>query len=137
MINIAGEKSNQQQFDRAVKRFAEFSGIEVKGYCVSESFSEIAPGYLFYMECEKLPLDADETFEKCMCEANPQYKSCRNMQEIAPLHIERLREGSFKRYEQMLAERGKSMAQSKVPHFLNTRAKKSFFAAQTISREEK
>ena len=72
-----------------------------------------------------------------MCEANPEYKSCLNMREIEPLHIEYLREGSFGRYERTLAERGKPMAQSKMPHFLNTEEKKSFFASQIIRLEEK
>lgn len=136
IINIAGEKSNQQQFDAAIKRFAELARTEVRGYCVQEDFSGIAPRYLFYMECEKIPENADGIFEKCMCEANPEYRSCLNMREIEPLHIEYLREGSFKRYEQTLAKRGKPMAQSKMPHFLNTEEKKSFFAAQIIYKEE-
>ncbi len=89
------------------------------------------------MECEKAPQNADDLFEKCMCEANPEYRSCLNMREIRPLHIEFLREGSFRRYEQKLAERGKPMAQSKMPHFLNTEEKKNFFAAQIIHREGK
>lgn len=137
IINIAGEKSNQQQFDMAIKCFMELARTEVRGYCVCEDFSGLAPGYLFYMECEKAPQNADDLFEKCMCEANPEYKSCLNMREIRPLHIEFLREGSFRRYEQKLAEKGKPMAQSKMPHFLNTEEKKSFFAAQIIHREGK
>lgn len=137
VINLAGEKSDQQQFDMAIKRFSRLSGIQVRGYCVSACFSEIAPRYLFYMECRHAPRNADEIFEGCMCEANPGYKSCRNMHEIAPLHIEFLREGSFKRYEQMLARKGRSMAQSKMPRFLDTREKKDFFAAQVIHREER
>ena len=137
VINIAGEKSNQQQFDTAIKRFAELAQTEVRGYCVQEDFSGISPRYLFYMECENAPRNADAIFEECMCAANPEYKSCLNMREIRPLHIELLREGSFKHYEKMLAERGKPMAQSKMPHFLNTEEKKSFFASQIIRLEEK
>lgn len=137
VINLAGEKSDQQQLDMAIKRFTELAGIEVKGYCVSGHFSEIAPGYRFFMECEKAPPNAEELLERCMCEANPGYKACRTMHEIGPLHIQYLREGSFKRYEQMLAGRGKSMAQSKRPLYLDTREKRDFFAAQVIQREER
>lgn len=136
IINIAGEKSNQQQFDTAIKRFAELTRTEVRGYCVQEDFSGISPRYLFYMECEKIPDNADGIFEKCICGANPGYRSCLNMREIGSLHIEFLRSGSFKRYEKTLAERGKPMAQSKMPHFLNTEEKKSFFASQIICKEE-
>lgn len=137
IINIAGEKSNQQQFDAAVKKFAELVRTDVRGYCVQEDFSGIAPRYLFYMECEKIPADADAIFESCMCEANREYKSCLNMREIEPLHIEYLREGSFGRYVQALAESGKPAAQIKMPHFLNTEEKKKFFAAQVIGGEGK
>lgn len=136
IINIAGEKSNQQQFDTAIRQFAELAGTEVVGYCVREDFAGIAPGYLFYMECGNVPRNAAGIFEKCMCEANPEYRACRNMGEIEPLRIAYLRKGSFKRYEQMLAESGKAMAQSKMPHFLNTDEKKVFFAAQVIKGEE-
>lgn len=137
VINIAGEKSNQQQFDTAIKRFAKLARTEVRGYCVQEDFSGISPRYLFYMECKNAPRNADALFEKCMCAANPEYKSCLNMREIRPLHIELLREGSFEHYEKILAKRGKPMAQSKMPHFLNTEEKKSFFASQIIRLEEK
>lgn len=137
VINIAGEKSNQQQFDMAIKRFMELAHTEVRGYCVCEDFTGIAPGYLFYMECEEVPRDAAAIFEECMCAANPEYRACLNMREISPLQIKFLREGSFRRYEQRLAERGKPTAQSKMPHFLNTDEKKNFFAAQIICREEK
>ncbi len=137
VINIAGEKSNQQQFDMAIKRFMELAHTEVRGYCVCEDFTGIAPGYLFYMECEEAPRDAAAIFEECMCAANPEYRACLNMRQISPLQIKFLREGSFRRYEQRLAERGKPTAQSKMPHFLNTDEKKNFFAAQIICREEK
>ncbi|MCM1382813.1 MAG: GH3 auxin-responsive promoter family protein [Muribaculaceae bacterium] len=135
IINIAGEKSNQQQFDTAIKRFAELSQTGVRGYCVREDFSGVAPRYLFYMECEKIPCGGDELFERCMCEANPEYKSCLHMREIEPLHIEYLKDGSFKSYERALAESGKPAAQLKMPHFLNTEEKKRFFAARTVKRE--
>lgn len=134
VINIAGEKSNQQQFDMAIKRFTDIVQTEVRGYCVCEDHSGTAPGYLFFMECEKIPENADEIFEKCMCAANPEYKSCLRLCEINSLHIEFLREGSFRRYEQKLAESGKPMAQSKMPHFLNTEEMKNYFAAQVIHR---
>lgn len=138
VINLAGEKSNQQQFDDAIRRFAQMTRAEVRGYCVQEDGRGAAPRYLFYMECSPLPGGADEAFEACLCAANPEYRACRAMREIEPLHIEFLREGSFARYEQRLAESGRQLAQSKTPHFLDTEEKKRFFAAQvgTIGKRE-
>lgn len=130
LINIAGEKSNQQQFDAAIRRFTRLTRAEVRGYCVQEDRRDIASRYLFYMECDRIPSGADEAMESCLCAANPEYRSCRNMQEIEPLHIEFLREGSFARYERKLAESGKPLAQSKMPHFLDSEEKKRFFMAQ-------
>ncbi len=137
IINAAGEKSNQQQFDLAVKRFSELTRCEVRGYCVQEDISGIAPRYLFYMECDRLPQNADAVFEKCLCAANAEYGACLNMREIEPLHIEFLREGSFELFEKNLADAGKSMAQCKMPHFLNTKEKKDFFASQVTNKEVK
>lgn len=78
VINVAGEKSNRQQLDTAVKRFAGLTRTEVVEYCVREDFSGIAPGYLFYMECRNAPRNVAGIFERCMCEANPEYRACRN-----------------------------------------------------------
>lgn len=135
VINIAGEKSNKQQLDDAVRRFSLRTGIHVRGYCVQEDIRGIAPGYLFYMECDGIPCDGDRILEECLCGANTGYRSCRGMGEILPLHIEFLREGSFGRYERTLAGKGKSLTQSKMPHLLDTEEKKDFFASQVLKRE--
>lgn len=132
VINIAGEKSNQQQFDDAIRRFTRLTHVEVRSYCVQEDRPDIAPRYLFYMECSPIPGGADEVLESCLCAANPDYRACRSMREIEPLHIEFLREGSFASYERKLAQSGKPLAQSKIPHFLDTDEKKRFFAAQVL-----
>jgi len=132
VINLAGEKSNQQQFDAAVLRFAQRARTEVRGYCVREDTLDIAPRYLIYMECVPILDGADEMFESCLCAANPEYRSCRDMGEIEPLHIEFLREGSFARYERQLARSGKPLAQCKIPHFLDSEGKRRFFASQVM-----
>lgn len=135
VINIAGEKSNQQQLDRAIRCFAMRTHTEVRGYSVQEDMSGLAPKYLFYMECSGMPNHADSIFETCMCAANPEYRACRHMREIEPLHIEFLREGSFKRYERQLLLKGKPLAQCKTPRFLDTEEKRAFFAGQILKRK--
>lgn len=132
VINIAGEKSNQQQLDMAVKLFSEHTGAGVRGYSVQEDVSGVSPGYLFYLECDIIPPNAESILEECFCIANPEYGSCRKMYEIQPLHIKFLREGTFWRYEQDLVCRGRDLAQSKAPHFLDTEEKRLFFAGQTL-----
>ncbi len=131
MINIAGEKSNLEQLEEAVKCFEQKTGTVVKGYCVQEDVSGMLPGYLFYMECRgEIGKRAEEILEDCLCSANYEYKCCRKMREIAPLQIAFLREGSFKRYEQRISEKGKVTGQNKLLHFLDTEEKKQFFASQ-------
>lgn len=131
MINLAGEKSNLEQLEEAVKYFEQKTGIVVKGYCVQEDVSGILPRYLFYMECRgKTDVNVEEILEDCLCSANYEYKCCRKMREIGSLQIAFLRKGSFKRYEQKLSEKGRVMGQNKLLHFLDTEEKRQFFASE-------
>lgn len=136
-VNIAGEKTNCEQLAAAVKRFSELTGADVAGYCVCADNSEPIPRYLFYIErTENDPVEnADEILEECMREANFDYRSCVNMNEIAPLKLLFLRSGSFQSYEQSLADSGKPMGQSKLLRFLDTEEKKRFFAERILKKE--
>lgn len=135
-VNIAGEKTNCEQLSAAVKRFSEITGTGVTGYCVCGELSGIAPRYLFYIESTENAAvgNAGEILEQCMREANFEYRSCADMNEIAPLRVEFLRVGSFKKYERELAASGKNMGQSKLLRFLDTDEKKKFFAEQTLEK---
>ncbi len=131
IINLAGEKSNLEQLEEAVKQFASRSGVPVKGFCVQEAEEKGLPHYLFYMECVgDTAADAESVLEDCLCCHNYEYNCCRNMNEIGPLHIQFLRKGSFERYEKHLAEQGVMMGQSKLLRLLDTEEKKHFFAAE-------
>jgi hypothetical protein len=79
---------------------------------------------------------ADKVLEECMREASYEYRACAQMNEIAPLKIEMLAEGSIKRYNRKLAESGKQMGQNKLLHFLDTEEKRRFFEAQIIGRNK-
>lgn len=137
-INIAGEKTNCEQLSMAVKHFSEITGSDVTGYCVCEDHSESVPGYLFYIECsDNNTIDnAGEILEECMRNANYDYRSCGNMNEIAPLRLAFLQTGSFRKYEKKLAGTGKPMGQNKLLHFLDTDEKKEFFARQILKMED-
>lgn len=137
VINIAGEKTNCEQLSAAVKRFSEITGAGVAGYCVCEDNSELIPRYLFYIECTENAAveNADNILEECMREANFDYRSCGNMNEIAPLKLLFLQTGSFEKYEWRLAGAGKPMGQNKLLRFLDTAEKKEFFAKQILKKE--
>ncbi len=132
VINIAGEKSNQEQLAQAIKMFAFRMRGEVVGYCVQEDVSDVLPRYLFYLECTDMDsLGAEEILDDCLCRVNYEYQGCRKMNEISRARISYLRPGSFGRYEERLAKRGKHMGQNKQICILDTLEKKQFFADQT------
>lgn len=132
VINIAGEKSNQQQFDKAVSWFSDETGAGVFGYCVAEDVSHRLPRYLFYMETDRMDPDFDNVFEACLCRANPAYRACQKMREIGHLHIAFLRRGTFLQYEKTLVAKDRSIAQSKLPHFIDSKEKRLFFEGRII-----
>ncbi|MDE5769063.1 MAG: GH3 auxin-responsive promoter family protein, partial [Oscillospiraceae bacterium] len=128
----------REQLAATIKRFSEMTGADIAGYCVCEDHSNLLPRYLFYIECVNYDAieNAREILEECMRNANFDYRSCESMNEIAPLKLSFLQTGSFRKYEQRLAESGRFMGQSKLLHFLDTEEKKKFFADQTIKGDE-
>lgn len=136
-VNIAGEKTNCEQLSAAMRRFSEITRAEIAGYCVCEDNSEAAPRYLFYVELSenRAIKNAAEALENCMRGANSDYHACARMGEIAPLKLEFLRRGSFRNYEQRLANSGKPMGQNKLLRFLDTDEKRKFFAEKTLKKE--
>ncbi len=138
VLSIAGEKTNREQLAATIKRFSEITKADVVGYCICEDHSELLPRYLVYLECGNHPAieNAEEILEECMRNANFDYYSCERMHEIAPLKLDFLQAGSFRKYEQRLAESGRLMGQSKLLYFLDTEEKKQFFADQTIKGDE-
>ncbi len=128
VVNIAGEKSNLEQLEGAVRRFAKQAGVLVNGYCVQEDVGGALPRYLFYMEVSgHMPSRAQEILEECLCAVNFEYQGCRNMNEIGPLCIKMLRTGSFARYEKHLEAQGVPLGQNKLLRILDTDEKKRFF----------
>ncbi len=133
VMNLAGEKSNLEQLEEAVNRFARKYRVQVKGYCVQEAFSDGMPQYLFYMECAgKMAGNTERILEEYLCRLNYEYKCCRKMNEIGRLRIQFLRQGSFERYEKYLAGKGVMMGQSKLLRLLDTEEKRQFFAAEVL-----
>ena len=99
LLNLAGEKTNREQLDKAIGQFALAVSGGVTGYCVREDASGILPRYVFYLECTGAgPAWAEELLDACLCRANYSYRGCRQMSEISQVRISCLREGGFDRY---------------------------------------
>ena len=107
VVNIAGEKSNQEQLTEAVRQFAFRMRCEVMGYCVQEDMSDVSPRYQFYLECTDNDISgAEDILDECLCRVNYEYQGCRKMNEIGKVRISYLPVGSFVRYEEHLAKKG-------------------------------
>jgi hypothetical protein len=131
VINIAGEKSNQEQLVEAIRQFAFRMRCEIMGYCVQQDMSDVLPRYQFYLECTDIPISgAEGVLDDCLCRVNYEYQGCRKMNEIGKVRISYLRAGSFALYEEQLAKNGKMMGQNKQVCILDTEEKKQFFAAR-------
>ncbi len=140
VLNAAGEKTNQEQIEEAIERFAVKTGIRLAGYCVQEEMRGKVPGYLFYMECcqeecfsnayGRSGVLAEEVLDECLSCANYQYRSRRTLGLIRSPRISYLQEGSFRRYESYLAARGIPRGQGKRVCVLDTADKKLFFASE-------
>lgn len=131
VLNIAGERSNQEQLEEAVNQFSGRTGIRVTGYCVQEDVSDVLPRYLFYIEGSgKGGADANRILDDCLCRVNYGYQGCRRMNEIGEPQIAYLRKGGFERYEEHLAAEGCLMGQNKRLCILDTADKKAFFLSE-------
>lgn len=131
MLSLAGEKTNQEQLEQAIKQFSSCMGCKVIGYCVREELSGLLPRYQFYLECSGAdPAQAETVLDDCLCRTNYEYQGCRRMNEIGRVRIAYLRAGSFEAYEEHLARSGRQVGQHKRVCILNTEEKKQFFEAQ-------
>lgn len=138
LLNVVGEKSNREQLDDAMQRFAMETGGEVTGYCVREDTSGSPPRYIVYLECGAADSPGTEALlDECLCRANYSYRGCRQMNEIGRVRIIRLREGSMDRYEKHLADSGRQMGQYKRVCILDTEEKRQFFDAQRLDCRKK
>lgn len=142
VISIADEKTNMEQFEKAMRLFGKTAGMEIAGYGIQADYS-LQPGrYLIYIEgTPTIPSmggaakaysgeNADLIMEECLQKSILGYAGCRRMNEISPAHMEFLPRGSFARYEEHLAATGRPMGQSKPLRILDTPEKCRFFAAQ-------
>lgn len=138
VVSVAGEKTNQEQLQKAMDRFSAGTGMTMAGYCVQEVRD--GPRYLFYVEPEGTDGDrgrAERTLDLCLCQVNSRYQVRRAANEIRAPRIAYLQKGCFRRYEEYLAARGIPRGQSKRVCVLDTADKKLFFASEQVKRQEK
>lgn len=128
-LNVADEKLNTEQLQEAFARFEQKLHCTGIAFCAQEDFTTRPGRYLFYLESKPLPGAAD-MLDRCLARASLGYEGCRSMGEIGPACVRFVQPGSFHRYEEWLAESGRTMAQYKPVRILQSEASKKFFAAQ-------
>lgn len=133
-LNVADEKLNTEQLQDAFARFEKQIHRSGVAFCAQEDFTTRPGRYLFYLESEPLP-GVSEVLDRCLAGASLGYSGCRSMGEIAPVQVRFVPPGSFHRYEELLAESGRTMAQYKPVRILQSELSKQFFAAQADGYE--
>lgn len=139
VINVADERTNLEQLETAMHRYEAVSGCEVgENYCLYADLETEPPRYrVFLEEPDVRPVDADELFDRCMCEANLGYRGARRNGEAGRAHITFLPRGTFAKYERYLAESGRQMTQIKPLRLLVTEeGKERFRKAAEVAENE-
>lgn len=139
VISIADERMNTEQFEKTMRLFRRVTQTNIAGYGIQADYS-VQPGrYLIYIECTPQAaagasgIDArqvDRIMEACLQKSVLGYAGCRKMNEISPVHVAVLPQGSFCRYEEHLAAEGRPMGQNKPLRILDSAEKCKFFAEE-------
>ncbi len=133
VLNVADEKMDMRQLEKAMLRFECLSGYSLESYCVGTGFRGSTPFYSVYLEPKTgaLPADADKLLDDCLRDSCFSYRGAREMGQIGDVQVLRLKKGAFAAYRDFLAGQGYRMEQNKPIHILQTEEQKDFFNGET------
>ncbi len=129
VLNVADEKMDMRQLEKAMQRFERLSGCSLEGYCVDTDLRGSTQFYSVYLETKtgELPADADKLLDDCLRNSCFSYRGAREMGQIGDLRALPLKKGAFAAYRDFLAGQGYRMEQNKPIHILQTEEQKDFF----------
>ena len=132
VLNVADEKMDMRQLERAIQRFGRLSGCAPEGYCVDTGQRGSTPYYTVYLEIKTgaLPEGAERLLDECFRESCFSYRGARELGQIGDMRTVPLRPGAFEAYRAFLAGQGYRMEQNKPIHILQTQAQKDFFKGE-------
>ena len=135
VISLLDEKMNTMQLENAVRLFAEKAAVPVDNYCVAGNYDGFVPNYVLYLETDRrLPADASDVMDRCLCESSLGYKGIRAMNELDPAKVFSVPRGTFSDYQRFCQQEGMRMEQSKPVRVLSGKKQIAFF--ESAGRQE-
>ena len=134
MLNVAGEKTNEQHVQQAVDRLTEETGINVVEWTVHADYDVTPPRYTVFIEADP-QIDPDmkpvvrDTLEKGLAEENSYYAEYIEDGHLGPMELVVLQPQTYDLYHDLLIYKGASPNQLKPAHVIDDQQKKSFFFA--------
>ena len=132
VLNVADEKMDMRQLEKAMQRFERLGGCQLEGYCADTGLRGSTPYYSMYLEPKAgaLPAEAEKLLDECLRESCFGYKGAREMGQIGEAQVLLLKKGAFGAYREYLAGKGYRMEQNKPLHILQTKEQKDFFKGE-------
>jgi hypothetical protein len=102
--DLRGEKLHESFVAGALARVFGRTGTEPR-FALLAPAGEGAEGYVLYLETDRLPAGLIGELDEELS-ANPHYRLCRALGQLAPVRLQRLRPGAFGRYLERCRQRG-------------------------------
>lgn len=126
-INLAGEKTNTEQMEHAVRAFSTKNGLGFVPWCMYGEVVEGKGRYVLLYEAEHAGR-ALLSFDDCMMRQNLDYMDCRGNGELSKAVSCRLKPGSFGEYRKHMEKKGMEMGQDKPVKLLDSEEKIEYFS---------
>ena len=132
VLNVADEKMDMRQLEKAMQRFERLGDCTLEGYCADTGYRGSTPYYSVYLELKTgaLPAGAEKLLDDSLRESCFGYKGAREMRQIGDVQVQLLKKGAFGAYREFLAGKGYRMEQNKPLHILQTEEQKDFFKGE-------
>ncbi len=134
MVNIAGEKTDEECIARAVKGFEEKTGESIMDFSIFAD-TQISPGrYVLFMEpAQHLPQENHEQYreivDELLAKVNPSIGKKVKDGTLSPSDVRFLQQQTYALYRDLQAARGISENQLKPVRVIDTLVKEKFFFA--------
>ena len=136
LINIAGEKTNDNCMNDVMKFASQECGLGITEYSVYAD-TDTSPGrYVIFAECydgqENLSAEqVAKVIEKYLCKFNPSYKDKIINHKLSPLKFHYLKANTYETYRDLVSDQGVSPNQLKPVRLIDNSFKKDFFFSMT------
>lgn len=139
ILNIVGEKTNDDMIMYTINAMREQMGITVVGWSVCEDSSTSPARYQMFMEIEPFVSREEQQkmrdiLEEKLSEASEYYRDYRHENKIGPMELILLKPNTYALYRDIQIKNGASSNQLKPIHRINDSRTKAFFRGQTAKK---